>query len=333
MKKFLSEILPMANATKDPALLVGPPGIGKSALCEIGAKKLGMRYVPFILTYTDPTDIKGVFARLANGNANWVPPEIAKILRDEPCLVNLDEISTAPPVVQSMAYQILCEKKFGDVKMHPETVLFACANPPEEGGQFDIMLPVIGRVKQYNVTADLDGTLEYFTDTYGDNAHSVVGYLRRNPSDIHVLPKDGRIEPFPSPRSWEKVVRANMAAKKIGLSEEGFAREMIAALGEGHGVKFLHYRKTLNLPSLEEVLAAKWSPKDLTSDIAYIVCGMLQSCAKEAKGNTLKALWTAIQKMLETPNRDVAALFVKKISDGGQTVPFEVINQIGEFFL
>jgi len=333
MKRFLSEILPMAVETKDPVLLVGAPGIGKTAMCAVGAKKYNMRFMPFILTYTDPTDIKGVFARLANGDADWTPPRIAKILKEEPCLLLLDELSTAPPVVQSMAYQILCEKRFGDVPMHPDTVTISCANPVEEGGQFDIMLPVIGRLKKYEVHADLEGTLEYFNDTYGENAHSVIGYLRRNPSDIHILPKDGRIEPFPSPRSWEKIIRSAMAAKKLGLSAEGFAGEAIATIGEGYGTKFLTYLKALNLPSLEQVLSKDWSPKELTSDIAYIVCGMLASCAKEAKGKTLNSLWEAMKKLLDTPNRDVAALFVRKISEGGKTPPYEIINQVGEFFI
>ena len=323
----------MAVETGDAVLLVGAPGIGKTALSGVGAKAHNLRFVPEILTYKDPTDLQGLMARSGKDDlVDYIPPKTAKVLNEEPCLLLLDELSTAPPVIQNMAFQILCERRYGSIELHPRTVVVACANPPEEGGQFEIMLPVIGRLKVFNVKADLDLTLDYFQDTYGDDAASVVGYLRRNPDDLHQLPKDGRVEPFPSPRSWEKMVRMVRASKKLNLSPEGFARESLGTIGEGYGLKFLTYNKALNLPSLEEVLSKEWSPKDLTSDIAYIVCGMLHSAAKEAKGKTLQSLWGAFQKMLETPNRDVAALFVRKVSDLGKTPPYEVITQIGEFF-
>ena len=115
-------------------LVLGCPGGGKSAMAAELAADLQLTLVDVRLAQQDPSEIAGInvpdhqHKALLRYTTDWVTVACA-----EPCLVFLDEINAAVTRLhQSVAYQIVLEKRIGPHVFHPQTVVMAAGNREED---------------------------------------------------------------------------------------------------------------------------------------------------------------------------------------------------------
>jgi MoxR-like ATPase len=268
-----------------PINLIGPPGIGKSAIVADVASKLKLTFQPLILSLCDPTDIGG-FPVSFGGKVDRCPLGPIKRACDEACLLFLDELTCASPAVQGAALRLVYERWAGDQKLHPGTRVIAAANPPEQAsGGWELSLPLLGRMTQIKMRP-LHSEVQEFFFNLGAAGSSIRNMAVDFAATIEMAPELLAIDPPPgsstsgrawgAPRSWERAVRVCAAALDRGEQDSSavFGACLSGNVGDDAAAAYMTIRKIRHsLPSIKEVLkdpvAAKL-PKDVNAAIAVL---------------------------------------------------------------
>jgi len=106
-----------------PIMLWGPPGVGKSSIVQQVTEERGIDFLDIRLAQRDPTDLRGIPVP-EDGHAKWLQP--AELPRDGRGIMILDELPSAPPLVQVSAYQLTFDGKIGEYEL-PEGWYIVCA--------------------------------------------------------------------------------------------------------------------------------------------------------------------------------------------------------------
>ena len=234
-------------------LLVGSPGIGKTALVRHVARVVGLPPHELIGSTCDPTDVGGIpWVRHGDKGATLERAPIARIqaCADAAGLLFLDELSCAPPTVQAALLRLVLDYAAGDVALHPDSRIVAACNPVEQApGGFELSSPLVGRLTIATLAPSLDEvraffrgdgarTVEAYQPTPYDAATSAQGYARLardfaatsevEPSLIVLDPPAASVtsgEPWGAPRSWERGLRGMSQAIVSSASVQEQAQE------------------------------------------------------------------------------------------------------------
>jgi hypothetical protein len=141
-------------------LLVGAPGVAKTAVLELAAKQQGQELIVFHPVISDPTDFKGMPAIMkidpeleAAGHetkflAQFVPFDNLKRLltASVPTVAFADDLGQAPPMVQAAWMQLVLARKLDD-KIVSDNITFVSASNRKEdkAGVSGILEPLKSR--------------------------------------------------------------------------------------------------------------------------------------------------------------------------------------------
>lgn len=266
------DVLRVSIMANQSVLLLGDPGVGKSAIIAKLAKELDMPLHILLGSTLDPTDIGGLpVVRLDGKGVDRCPLRAIQEASEKPCILFLDEISAAPLPVQAAMLRLVLERVAGDVVLHPESRVVAAANPPEQApGGFDLSAPLMGRVCALHFRPTEDEVLTYLA-TMGDEdspereeGRLFAAVAACTPELLQIdIPKEcvtgGR--PWGAPRSWERVIRARAAAQKLGgVSPEVDKALMAGSVGSACATSYRAICDLIGeLPSVEEIVE---SPTD-----------------------------------------------------------------------
>jgi MoxR-like ATPase len=109
----------------------GPPGAGKSSLVREVANDAGLPVIDVRATLLDPTDIRGIPA-VQNGQAVWYPPSFLPTEDQSAGLLFLDELTTAPPLVQASLYQLTLDRRVGEYRLPDGWFIVAAGNRAQD---------------------------------------------------------------------------------------------------------------------------------------------------------------------------------------------------------
>src|SRR5262245_41726231 len=111
---------------KRPILLWGPPGCGKSQVCQQVAAELKVQYKDIRLPYCEPGDIK--FPVVVDGRLNWVNSLFPEDRPGKPPfvgIVNLEELAQSTTIVQACTMQATLDRMVGDSVISPGAYFIA----------------------------------------------------------------------------------------------------------------------------------------------------------------------------------------------------------------
>lgn len=309
----------VAVAAGIPTILWGEPGIGKTAWARSFSEANGLHLETVIASIRDPTDFSGLPVVCPDGGVAFAPPRWAKTLEEKGGgLLFLDEISTAPPAVQSALLRVVLDRTVGDLALPEGVKILAAANPVEAAaGGWDLTPPLSNRLCHLRWPVDASGIARGFMAGWPEPEvvvlpsgwdegvrlqEAVIGaFLERFPGHAHGRPGERSLAggPWPSPRTWEYAARVLAACSAAGVSSSIADTLVAGCVGDGPGAEFAAWLEDQELPDPHEVLAA---PDAFTvpdrADRAYTLARAVVAIAT-TEGKTARSMWTSCWKALE----------------------------------
>jgi len=318
--KHAAEILRAAIAARVPALLWGPPGIGKTAICGQIAAEMGMGFVPIAVSTRPPEDFGGLPVPTPTGIDQrpmaWVTRALELASAHEGgCLVLLDELTTAPPATQAALLSLVQSRYVGDTEI-PDTVAWvAAANPPEIAADgWELPSPTVSRwVHIQWPTPPVDQWIDWAVEEGIGSAEVrglICGYLTRSPSALMADRVDGG-NPYPCPRTWEMACRLLSAAPR-----EAWHEALVGLVGEGTAIEVAEWIRKADLPDPRDILRdpTSWTVDPARADLAVTtLLGVVCEVASRATQPRYTAAVQAICRVADAGLAGVAVLTARRL--------------------
>ncbi len=312
-----------------PVLIMGPPGIGKTAIMRQIAEEMNIGLVSYTITHHTRQSAIGLpfISKKEFGGREYSVTEytmseivasvydhIAKSGRKEGILF-LDEINCVSETLVPTMLQFLQMKTFGTHKLPDGFVLVCAGNPPEYNRSvrdFDIV--TLDRVKRLDVLEDLEAFTEYAAER---RIHAAVtSYLSIHPDHFYSVKNEADGRHFVTARAWEDLAGALAVYEELGQPvTEGFVGAYLQdpEIAAGFLVYYELWNRYKNVYQVPEILAGtaparpemKSAPFDekvsliaLLSDAVTeeLAASVREKAAAKSLFEDLKALRTALQR-------------------------------------
>jgi MoxR-like ATPase len=281
---LMTECLKVAIRSKDNLLIVGPPGVGKTALTIQACQAENADLIISHPVVSDPTDYKGMpwVFRDSEGNpkATFIPfDDLEKLIQAQKRTVFLlDDLGQAPAGVQAPAMQLIHGGRINGHKVSPEVVFFACTNRRQDmAGVSGILEPVKSRFKILHLEADLDDFCRWGLSV--DLSFEVIAFNRWKGTALLDFKPTKDMVNSPCPRTWEAV--SDILKHQYPAEAE---LEMVSgSVGEGMAIEFVAFVKmarTLPDPDLICIRPDEVKVPKETSTL-FAICGALTQRAGE----------------------------------------------------
>lgn len=348
------EHLQVARAASVPAVMVGEPGTGKTAVmnalieqrrevCDAEGRLFAS--IELELNKMEPQDLLG-YPDVRDGLTHMTPLASAVPLAEcEEGIIAMDELGTAQNATFKAALKVLHERIFGGFRLGMKVWPMCAMNPPSSGvaGQ-DLPAPIANRLThikwelpQGTVAMGLLGHWPELSPLRVDPewekhlvsyAAIVSAFLTRKPEFENSCPTGQAASgPWPSGRSWENVVRMLAASHDSGISEEGIGNIVCGTVGDGAGMEFLEWWVERDLPDPEAILADPENgvipdrEDSIQSVVSAVGGAVLSNCTSER--------WTAglvyFAKIANETGRHESAAFGVRLIAGAQPSEDSVI--------
>ncbi len=329
------DVLTIATQARVPVLLWGPPGTGKTASVLALGQALGWPVECVIASIREPSDFAGLPVLADGGVVLHAPAWAHRLAQAGYGILFLDEISTATPAQQAGLLRVILERVVGDLPLPQRVSVVAAANPPEcAAGGWDLSAPLANRFCHLTWTLDastwVDGMLsgwqapaiprlpEDWESRIPASRTLIASFVRHRPHLLLQLPASeeqaGRA--WASPRSWDAASRLLAACDAAQVGEDVLSALLAGCVGEGPALEFLTWRRELDLPDPEALLADPGSfHLPARGDQAFAV---LAAVAAAAVGKLDRPRWLAAWQVLATAasqgGRDIAAAAARTLA-------------------
>ena len=199
-----------------PILLMGPPGIGKTAILSQIAGETGAGLVAYTLTHHTRQSAVGLphLEEKTYGSQHFTVTEytmseivasiydyMEKTGKTEGILF-LDEVNCVSETLAPTMLQLLQNKTFGTHRIPEGWILVAAGNPPAYNKSVrDLDIATLDRVRTLNIQPDCESWLDYARENRVHGA--ILSYLTLHPEAFYCTEDRAEGKTFVTARGWE----------------------------------------------------------------------------------------------------------------------------------
>lgn len=214
-----------------PILLMGPPGIGKTAIMEQVAQECQVGLVAYTITHHTRQSAIGlprIEQKIYDGRAvNVTEYTLSEIIASvyecmertgkREGILFIDEINCVSETLAPTMLQFLQNKAFGSHQVPEGWMIVAAGNPPEYNKsvrEFDIV--TLDRVRKIDIDVDCDVWMEY---AWSHQVHgAILSYLSIKEENFYQVENtvDGKF--FVTARGWEDLSEILKNYEELGIA-------------------------------------------------------------------------------------------------------------------
>lgn len=213
-----------------PILVMGPPGIGKTAIMEQAADECGIALISYTITHHTRQSAIGLpfISKRSYGGKEYTTTEytmseiIASVYEKmeetglKEGILFIDEINCVSETLAPTMLQFLQRKSFGSHVVPKGWVIVAAGNPPEYNKSvrdFDIV--TLDRLKRIDVQESLEVWKPY---AYRSHIHpAIISYLEIKKQNFYTIETTVDGKAFVTARGWEDLSCFLLAYERLGL--------------------------------------------------------------------------------------------------------------------
>lgn len=199
-----------------PIMLLGPPGLGKTAIMSQIAAELGIGYLPYTITHhtrqsaiglpmIEKVDYGGYECTVTNYTMSEIISSVYDVIYNEgkkEGILFIDEINCVSETLAPAMLDLLQNKKFGPHLIPDGWVLVSAGNPQEYNDSArDFDVATLDRVRVIEVQSDSDVWLRYAMSAGINDA--IIYYLKVKPQNLLKIERTVDGTQFVTPRAWE----------------------------------------------------------------------------------------------------------------------------------
>lgn len=213
-----------------PVFMIGPPGIGKTAIMEQIAAELGVGLVSYSMThhtrqsalglpYITEKEYGGRSYQVTEYTMSEIIGSIYDLMRETGLtegILFLDEINCVSETLAPCMLQFLQYKVFGQHRVPPGWILVTAGNPPEYNKSVrDFDTVTWDRLKRIDVEPDYETWKKY---AYKKGVHaSVMTYLAARKKDFYKVENTAEGKRFATARGWDDLSEIIKLYEENGL--------------------------------------------------------------------------------------------------------------------
>ena len=256
-----------------PVFLMGPPGIGKTAIMEQIAQELDVCLVSYSMTHHTRQSALGlpfIEKKVFNGKEYQVSEytmseiiasvyETMEATGKKEGILFLDEINCVSETLAPTMLQFLQCKTFGNQAVPGGWVIVAAGNPPEYNKsvrEFDLV--TLDRVRRIDIEPKLSVWQDY---ARAHRLHpAVTAYLELRPQHFYKIENDVDGVQFVTARGWEDLSAYLQAADRLALPvDEGVIGQYLRhpEVARDFAAYLVLYRKYHEDYGVEDILQGK----------------------------------------------------------------------------
>lgn len=256
-----------------PVFLMGPPGIGKTAIMEQIAQELDVCLVSYSMTHHTRQSALGlpfIEKKVFNGKEYQVSEytmseiiasvyETMEATGKKEGILFLDEINCVSETLAPTMLQFLQCKTFGNQAVPGGWVIVAAGNPPEYNKsvrEFDLV--TLDRVRRIDIEPKLSVWQDY---ARAHRLHpAVTAYLELRPQHFYKIENDVDGVQFVTARGWEDLSAYLQAADRLTLPvDEGVIGQYLRhpEVARDFAAYWVLYRKYHEDYGVEDILQGK----------------------------------------------------------------------------
>ena len=263
----------IAEEHRRPVLLMGPPGIGKTAIMEQVASELNINLVSYTITHHTrqsaiglPSIVHRSFDGVDYAVTEYTMSEIIAAVYEQieqtgikEGILFLDEINCVSETLAPTMLQFLQYKTFGTHKVPEGFIIVTAGNPPEYNQsvrEFDIV--TLDRLRRIDIEADFDAFKEY---GYRTKLHgAILAYLDIRKDHFYEVHADTDRKSFVTARGWEDLSDALKTYEMLGLTiGESLMSQYLQdeEIASDFALYYELYKKYANLYQIPKILTGE----------------------------------------------------------------------------
>ncbi len=216
-----------------PLVVMGPPGLGKTAIMSQVASELGIGFVSYTITHhtrqsaiglpmIDTAEFDGRNVPVTRYTMSEIVASVYDAIEEDGYpegILFVDEINCVSETLAPAMLDLLQNKKFGPHEIPDGWILVAAGNPPEfNSSARELDVATLDRVRVIDVEPDTDVWLKY---AVGAGMHgAVVYYLQIKPQNLLRMERTPEGVSFVTPRGWEDLSTVMKEYDRLGLSAD-----------------------------------------------------------------------------------------------------------------